>query len=126
MPIANMKSWELSTKEIAFYAPKKGFANAASLQLYIPKIFLDQPKGIPKISSPAVLNSSCIINDKACKPTVSKTYKTQNYITVPRHKNALFAYNYFHQGDKIQVEVHHGDIDDIRVTNEVDNSTPIP
>ena len=124
--ISNAKKWELSNNEVAYFAPKSGYANAASLQLFIPKIQMNQSLGIPKVSSPSSLNASCLINDNSCKPAVSKTYRTQNYITVKRNVNDIFDLSFFHQGDQILVEVLHGDVNNMRVTNHIDNSHRTP
>lgn len=126
MNISNLKEWSLSGKELAYYAPTSGPTSASSLQLFIPKIFATKSRGIPKISSPSSLNSSCLLNDSSCKPAVSKTYRTQNYLTVKKHDNSEFELPWFHAGDQLYVEVMHNNIDTLRVTNYIDNSHLYP
>ena len=120
--MGNTKKWELADTEVAYYTPKSGYANVDSLQVFIPKILVRQSLGLPKISAPKTLNSSCLINDKSCKPAVSKSVKTQNFLTVKRNKNDIFKGSILKHGDQVLISVLHGDINNMRVTNRIDNS----
>lgn len=124
--ISNTKAWELANTEIAYLCPKSVPVGTSPLKVFIPKIMVNQSLGLPKVSPPISLNSSCLINDKACKPTVSKTYKTQNFISVPQYGANKFSLNFFHQGDKFYVDILHGDIHSMTINDNIDESHLLP
>jgi hypothetical protein len=117
----NLESWKLGTHEVAYYSPSKGDANASALKVYIPKIMPLVPFGTPKqIVVP--LSKSCLLNADKCKPSIASMTKTQNYLTVKSFSNNNFKHSLFDHGAELIVEVPHGDVDSLRVTNKEDNS----
>lgn len=119
------KLWSISDNEIAYYISPRSNGNVSSLRLYIPVLMPLISKGSPK-QTPVSLNKSCIVNATECKPTISSTIRTQNYKTVPRIATQYFGntstLRWLHYNDKLQLEIHHNDVDNIYVTNKLDPS----
>jgi len=118
----NVKKWSVGTTEVAKYAPKSGSANRDTLKVHIPKIIPLVEFGTPKQVLKSV-SATCFINAKACKPSVAKSLKIQNYITVPRNTNQSFTNGTFTHGDKIMVEVRNKNVDNLHITNSIDSSS---
>lgn len=118
LPI-NTTKWKVSSVEVARYAPKRGNANASSLKLYIPKLMPLIAEGTPKQEIHSIL-STCYANASACKPSIAKTIKTQNYITVPRHINQPFGNNSIQGESKIKVTVSFSEYNNLTGTFEGD------
>ena len=123
----NVTKWAIHDSENAKYCTAPyGSSSAGSFQLYIPTL-------MPLIPGPAnptqvigSLSSSCFLNDQTCMPSVARTIRTQNYKTVPRFENRTFRRSVFYQGANIMVEVHNFNVDDMSVTNKIDESTDPP
>jgi hypothetical protein len=122
MESSNMEYWKIEPEEKAYYAPVMGLANLTPLQLYIPKIMPLITKGVPKTTK-SNLRATCFVNDSACKPVVASSITTQNFKSVPRYDNQVFARSYLKQNALIVLEVCNGNADDMHITTKVDRST---
>ena len=120
----NIEQWSISNYEIGYTCPQV-CSSGGSQMLNIPKIMPDIPLGKPK-STPVPLNKSCYINDKKCKPSVATQISSQNYITVPPQDNRGFQLPWFHQGDRIFVEVRNQNPDNLFLSTKEDNSDLLP
>ena len=124
---SNLERWYLNKTEIAYNLEKTaqsyGDTEAASWKLYVPKIMPLITMGIPKESTEQ-LSSSMFINEKSCKPTIQSTIKTRNYILATRPANCSFRYQFKKHGIQLEVEVLHQNLDNLRITNTIDNSNP--
>ena len=76
--MANAKDWKLGRTE---YATAYGVGTINSLKAHVTKLMPLIAMGPKPKTTKKPLNKSCIINAKACKPTVAKFIKTLNYIT---------------------------------------------
>lgn len=119
--MSNLESWSIGDTEVALYAPAEGPCNENPLKVQIPKLCPLLGTGLPK-KEVVGLVSTCFINAPECKPNVSKTVNTQNYILVYRTTNRNFQYSTFTKGDQLRVEINNKDIYDMKLTTKVDPS----
>lgn len=124
---SNIESWHLNKTEIAYNleatASTQGDTEAAQWKLNVPKIMPLVAVGIPKETVTA-LSPSIFINDKACKPTIQNSVKTRNYLVATRPANCSFKFQRKKHGIQLEVEVLHENLDNLRITNTIDNSNP--
>jgi hypothetical protein len=124
--IGNLKSWSLNDTEIAYNLEKDAkttsSTEASEWKLYVPKIMPLITKDYPKETT-VVLSSAMFANEKSCKPVVQKSIKERNYIVATRPDNCSFAHAYKTHDMKLEVEVLHENLDNLRITNTIDNST---
>jgi hypothetical protein len=118
---SNTSSFKLGETEVAKYAPVKGGSNDTTLLLWIPTLMPNIPFALPR-QIHGSLNSSCFINDKACKPSISKQYCSQNFKSVARYTNDTFRYPYLYRGAVLHLYVRNGNPDTMYVTNKIDPS----
>lgn len=118
----NIVAFKMSETEIAKYCPTKGSGNSSTLQVYVPTLMPKIAFAIPK-QVPTALNSACYLNDKACKPSISKQCNSQNFKSVPRYINQEFKYNVMRHGAVIYLDVKNSNPDTMHVTNHIDPST---
>lgn len=91
---------------------------------------LNIPKVMPLIGIacwkdiPTGLPSSIYANAPDCRPVVQATIITQNYIKVKRPRNCSFTYRYKCHRMQVEVNALYKNIDEIRITNTIDNSIP--
>lgn len=123
----NSESWNLSNYEIGYNVERGtshnycGLTGSRNWNLYIPKIMPLITHGTCKTKTVA-LNSSIFINNKDCKPTVSRSVISQNFITVPKHPKATFENKYKKHGIKVEIEVLNDNVDNMRITDTYDES----
>lgn len=96
---------------------------SSSFYLRIPKLMPWVMGGKPK-TTPVSINKGIIINDGACKPTVSSKATQQNYILVPRFSNTDYEYKadihgIIHSGAKFLVNFVESNILDYHVSDDV-------
>ena len=118
----NIKKWKLESREIGIFLPIIG-SSSGELQLNIPKLMPDIPRGLPKVYPPSGLSDGFLCNSSQCKPRVSNTYTTQNFISVPLYDNREFKNSSFRKGAIVQVDFENDDMYQAHVNNKVDNST---
>lgn len=125
--VTNNQSWNLNETEVAYNLEKtattRGLTEADEWQVFIPKLMPLMILGLPKEKTETLL-STLFVNEASCKPVVQKTIKSQNYIKVKRPNNRSFTYKYKTHNMELEVDVLHGNMDNIRISNNVDNSTP--
>lgn len=123
----NIKEWYLSDLEIAFNLEKtpttRSSSQAEEWKIYVPKIMPLIEKGLPK-EFPLTLTDSMFINEASCKPVVQKKIEYRNYLMATRPANCAFCYEYKKHDMKFEVEVLHVNLDNLRVTNHIDNTVP--
>ncbi len=124
---SNIEGWSLNKTEIAYNLEKTaathGDTEASQWKLNVPKIIPLIPVGLPK-ETVAQLSSSIFINDKACKPVVQKSIKTRNYLVATRPANCSFKFQHKKHGIQLEVEILHENLDNLRITNTIDQSNP--
>ena len=118
----NIKKWELEDQEIALYAPKHGPASESPLKVIIPKLCPLINSGLPKNNPPTSISTSCYANASDCKPIVSSTINTRNYLELEMMPNQQFKKDHFWKNDKMIVEIRNKNIYDMKITNRLDNS----
>lgn len=123
----NIKRWYLSDLEICFNLEETpdtySSTEAALWKLFVPKIMPLMEMGLPK-ETPVQLSDSLFINDKACKPSINSVIYQRNYLKATRPDNCSFAYELKFHTMKLEVEVLHVNLDNLRITNHIDNSIP--
>lgn len=123
----NIKDWYLSDLEIAFNLEEtpatRSSSQAEEWKLYVPKIMPLIEKGLPK-ELPLTLTDSMFINEKSCKPVVQKKIYYRNYLLATRPANCSFCFEFKLHDMKLEVEVLHINLDNLRITNHIDNSVP--
>lgn len=95
------------------------------LKVYIPSLMPLIGMGTPK-TTPVSLNRSCYCNASECKPAISSSINTQNYVTAkaPYHSYRSSCYWF---GTNVKVTPQTTDCLTCRLsTEEEDNSTPWP
>lgn len=116
----NTETWKVKSQELAKTTPSS-CSTSSPLRLHIPKLMPMIPFGTPKVTNASV-SDGCFCNDKACKPSISKSIGTQNYVTVPIYDNNDFICSIFYQGARIKVDFFNGSVDEIYATNRIDES----
>lgn len=123
--INNQENFGVDSEEIAIYLPEHGLANDDVLKVHIETTMaaLDPryKRALPATWN-CMLNKSIYINDKDCRPTVAPQRQFQNYRSLSRQDNRLFAHTYFQHGDKIKVASWNGDHDLMYITTKLDVS----
>lgn len=108
--MANAKSWRLGRTE---YGTAYGVGTPYELLAHVPKIMPLISMGSKPKATKKTLNKSCIINAKACKPSIRSSINTLNYMTIPcdqQVNGALVA-----KGTKIQLQIKNGSPDQVVV-----------
>ena len=115
----NDTEWVYNVNKPTAYGPEQ-------LQVHIPKLMANIPRGLPDTSK-ASINSNIFCNDSSCKVNPSSLVTTQNYITINHHKNdhpeftiVKDIYGKMTRYNKILAEIPNGDIRNIRFTNKMD------
>lgn len=121
MDLNNVVSWDIGDTEVAYYCRKGGGTSRGSLPLFIPKL-LPKLALLAEPQPPHILNSSCLANDRKCKPTHAKQIMLQSFITVPIQSNRYFRNPYFKEGAKMYVEIHNKDLDTMYISTKYDES----
>jgi len=120
MEAKNLNSWRLEKEFIGEIAPAH-CRSSSPLKLYVSSLMPSITLGVPK-SSPKTLSSACLKNDTSCKPRISSTVSTQNYLTIPIHDNRSFSNGWFWQGDKVKIEIYNDNLEEMYVNTKLDNS----
>lgn len=108
--MANAKSWRLGRTE---YGTAYGIGSSKKLLAHVPKIMtLIKMGDKPKVTK-ETLNKSCIINAKSCKPTISTSIDTLNYMTIPCDTQVNGSS--VTKGTKIQLQITNGSPDQVVV-----------
>lgn len=118
----NIESWSMPNQTIGKFAPISGGASSSSYNVYIPVLMPQISFGVPKTSN-VNLSVSCFCNAPACKPPIKSSIKTQNYLSVPVYSNNEFTGNTFNQGARFYIEAIDGNVDNLHITNRIDEST---
>lgn len=125
--VTNTSAWRVNEIEVGYNLEKTaktaGLTEEKTWKVFIPKILPLIMLDIPK-DTPESLSASVFINAKDCKPTVQPMIKTRNYVMVTRPANRSFTYKYKTHGMELEVDVLHGNLDNLRISNNVDKSTP--
>ena len=123
----NIKPWSINKTEIAYNLEKDAkttsSTEAAEWKLNVPKIMPMIAVGFPKETN-VQLSSAMFINEKSCKPVIQSSIKERNYLKATRPANCSFRYARKKHGIQLEVEVLHINLDNLRITNTIDNSTP--
>lgn len=122
----NDKIWSLQHEEIGLVMWERGktrdLANTNPKKVHIATIMgQENPDGDPKIV-PESINPSIYINDTPCKPMVSSSVSVQNYITISHYDNDYFQHKWLDNHAQMKIEIRNGDIDDMHITDHLDNS----
>ena len=122
----NDQFWKIDDNEIAFLSCKEDriLASTNPKKLCIPSLMAspDKPLSTYPLDKRAQLNPSIYCNDKECRPVVSGSIGTRNYITVFHHDNDWFRHKWLNRGAEIMIDIRNGDIDHLRITDKVDRS----
>lgn len=121
----NLENIQLNTMEYGFLMKNTSY-NASSFPIKIPKLF-PLAGTSAKESTIAIDNNNIFVNAPDCKPTVSSTIKTSNYINVPKLRNANLSHkvpNYpdsstIPSGTRFLVMVMNENINDIYITDSI-------
>lgn len=123
----NIVAWSLNKTEIAYNLEKDAkttsSTEAAEWKLHVPKIMPLIPRDFPKEKTVG-LSSSMFVNEKSCKPVIQSSIKERNYLKATRPANCSFRYARKKHNIQLEVEVLHVNLDNLRITNTIDNSTP--
>lgn len=69
-----------------FFNVNEPYYTPNTIQAHVPTFMPNIPMGVPKVSKVAI-NRGMFCNGGDCKVTPSNTVSTQNYITLPHHRN---------------------------------------
>lgn len=91
---------------------------SSTFNFHFPKV-MPQGGGKPKVT-PTSFNSNIFINDPSCKPKVSGTISTQNFVNIKRHFHTDFSFRarpdgIIPAGTRFIIQVMHGNIRDLYV-----------
>lgn len=126
----NDEIWGLDYEEIGLVMCKEAYipANTNPMKLKIRTIMpkqLEEADGDPSLDPKdwaVPLNPTIFCNDTPCMPKVSGSIGMRNYISVPRNANSEFFHKWINRGAKVKVELRNEDIDDMHVSNNLDES----
>ena len=103
--MSNLKSWSLGTVEYGKYLSSAG----TKVRVWVGKVMPLMKMGKPKTVRVG-LNKGCLINDTKCKPTVSSTITSANYITIPTSSGEGLTGEY---GKTVKIEVRNHSVDQL-------------
>ena len=99
--------------------------SSGNLRVYIPSLMPNIAMGRPKIT-PVSLNRSCFCNADDCKPSVSATIETQNFVTALK-SYANYEFQYYKYGSELKVLARTADCLSCKLApDEEDNSVANP
>lgn len=120
----NQYPWEFKDNEVAYLLAENGYRRDANLRPYkcwIPtlmgKVQLPVPNDFRKD-----IDNSIYINDIPCKPSVSKTIYTRNYIAVGAGDHDFFYHKWLDHGTKLWVKGKNDNIDELSMRMSDDPS----
>jgi len=116
-----IQSWFMPEKVVGKYANTSGSSGSSSHPVYIPALMPLISFG-KKTTTSNALRSSCFCNDSKCKPAISGSIITQNYITVPVYEHQDFSLPRFTLGATMQIDALNGDYDELRISHKQDSS----
>lgn len=123
----NEEIWGLDYEEIGQVMCRENYIPASTnplklkIRTILPLQLDDDPSLIPKDWN-EMLTDNIYCNDTPCKPKVSGTIGKRNYIIVPRNGNSEFLHYWLSRGANVKVELRNEDIDDMHVSNNLDES----
>lgn len=125
----NLSSWHVTDTEIGYNLEKdditKGDTQAEEWKLYVAKIMPLIEKDHPKDTPTTLQVSSLFLNVKDCWPTINTLIYSRNYVVASRPANCSFTYPCKMHNMQLEVEVLHSNLDNLRITNTIDNSVPL-
>lgn len=124
---SSTERWSMNEVEIAYNLEKtpstRGKTEDPVWKLNIPKIMPLIPIAC-WVDSKDSLSKSIFANAPDCMPVVQQIITVRNYIEVTRPRNCSFTYKYKPHRMKVEVNALYKNIDDIRITNTIDESVP--
>lgn len=119
--MGNLKNWSLNNTETG---KSCGTNSKQIFNVYVPKVLPLISFEKPKTESVA-LNKSCFINDQSCKPSVSATVTTRNYIEMYLSSNsklslASLAESPIKHGAELKIEIQNSNVDKMFVISTAD------
>lgn len=117
----HMERWYLPDVIIGRYVDIIGPANATEIALHVPALMPNIPFGLRNITTSS-LSNSCFCNDSSCKPSLSGSIQTQNYLMLPVQANRAFRKTHFKRGMELELDSLNGNPDIITISNRRDPS----
>lgn len=123
----NDEIWGLDYEEIGYVMCKENYIPASTnpmklkIRTILPEELDEQPTLIPH-DWYVPITTSIFCNDTPCMPKVSGTVGARNYIEVPRNSNSEFYHYWIRRGANVKVELRNEDIDDMHISNNLDES----
>lgn len=129
--LRNAEPWHINNQETAYNVESSGghggcgSTRSGSWRVYIPKIMPLISMGTARRSRVSI-DTSILVNASSCRPTLNRIISELNYIMADKPSSVGFANPWKGHGMKLEVEVLHNNVDNIRVTNVFDNSHTHP
>lgn len=121
MDISSLENFDLNHFEYCFLTERTRY-NSSTFPVNIPKVMPLIPLSTPKTIN-NIFNINIFVNDLDCKPKTSNSIQTQNYLTIPRFKNADFSNKadeyYIHENEKFICCFMDKNIRDIYLTDNI-------
>lgn len=121
------EKWSMNETEIGYNLEKtpkiRGLTEAKVWKLNIPKLMPLIPVACWKDTKDK-LSKSIFANAPDCMPVIQTTITTRNYIEVTRPRNCSFTYKFKPHRMRVEVNAMYRNIDDLRITNTIDESVP--
>lgn len=122
----NQQIWQMDYEEhgLVMSESPEIYSSVNPLRLKIrtilPPMYDEEAGLIPKEWGYVLGSVYC--NDIPCYPKFSSTITKQNYISVPHHHNNWYYREFLKRGANVKIEVVNNDIDDLRISNNIDES----
>lgn len=120
----NQHPWKLDRTEIAYVLADNGYvheANRIPYKCWIPTLMGPKQTPLPR-EFIELLDPSIFVNDIPCRPPISKTIQTQNYISVGKHDHDFYYHKWLHHGAELRIQNTNNDILELDVDTRLDPS----
>lgn len=133
--MGNLTNWVLGTTERGQSCGANSTKSSRMFRVHVPKILPLVPFGSPSLTAVA-LNRNCFCNAANCKPSISTSVTTANFIEIPisgynevidvyhkhdDYENVLSARSHLvlGHGQAIKVEALNGNVDNLQVISKI-------
>lgn len=111
--MSNLTSWKMGTTETG---KSCGYNSSRIFRVYIAKLLPLISFGSPSSKSVA-LNKNCFCNANTCKPSISSSVTTRNYVDIPLANNSNL--DEVINGTSLKIEILNGNIDKMYVVSRI-------
>ena len=113
--------WKVNEEEVA-YVTQPASVRSSSFKCFVPKLMPALTGGVA-LDKPEFFNTNFLCNSSECKPTLSSTVTTSNYVTVKNSKNLHWKKDTFGMNTQVKVQSVGNSTENLKMTSKIDNTT---